>query len=78
MEAPLKIIINKLKEAHFITKGKSQPKFIWLGQNHDQIIHLYNSIVRGFLNYYSFAHNYNKLVSTLIHILKGSCGKIIS
>jgi retron-type reverse transcriptase len=28
MEAPLKIIINKLKEAHFITKGKSQPKFI--------------------------------------------------
>jgi len=27
----------------------------------DQIIALYNSVVRGYLNYYSFVYNYAKI-----------------
>lgn len=46
--------------------------------NHDQIIHLYNGVYRGYTNFYSFAHNYNQLISTLTHILKSSCAKLLA
>ena len=46
--------------------------------NHDQILYLYNSVFRGYANYYSFTHNYNKLISTLTHVLKGSCAKLLA
>lgn len=31
-----------------------------------------------FTNYYSFVHNYSKLTSTLTHILKSSCAKLLA
>ena len=46
--------------------------------NHDQIIALYNSVFRGFLNYYSFVHNYSRLVSCLNFFLKQSCAKLLA
>jgi len=46
--------------------------------SHDQILYLYNGVYRGYANYYSFAHNYNNLISTLTHILKGSCAKLLA
>jgi len=35
-------------------------------------------VFRGYINYYSFVHNYNYLVSLLSHILKGSCAKLLA
>lgn len=46
--------------------------------NHDQIIHLYNSVARGISQYYSFAANYGRLTSYLILILKRSCAKLLA
>jgi group II intron reverse transcriptase/maturase len=78
MTAPIAIIKKKLKDTGFIVKNEPAPRFLWLHNNHDQIIHLYNSVMRGFLNYYSFAHNYSRLVSLLNHILKQSAAKLLA
>lgn len=45
---------------------------------HDQIIMLYNSVMRGYLNYYNFVHNYGRLVSFVEYILKQSCAKLLA
>jgi hypothetical protein len=39
---------------------------------------MYNSVLRGFLNYYSFVHNYGPLVSRLQFELKASCAKLLA
>jgi len=78
LEAPLIRIMKKLHEADFMKAGKSNPKFIWLSLEHRQIIHLYNSVLRGYLNYYKFTHNYGKLTSSLVYILKSSCAKLLA
>ena len=77
-EAPLDRIKKKFTNASFMKKGKSSPKFLWLQHEHDQIILLYNSVLRGFLNYYSFVHNYARLVSYVEYILKQSCAKLLA
>jgi len=77
-EAPLDRIKNKLALASFMDKGNSAPKFLWLHHDHDQIIHLYNSVLRGYLNYYSFVHNYGRLASYAEYILKQSCAKLLA
>ena len=78
LEAPLDRIKKKITNASFMKQGKSSPKFLWLQHEHDQIILLYNSVLRGFLNYYSFVHNYARLVSYVEYILKQSCAKLLA
>lgn len=80
MLAPLDKIFNKLIAASFMSaKHKSGiPKFIWYHNDKDNILALYNSVLRGYLNYYSFAHNYPKVASSLEFILKTSCAKLLA
>ena len=77
-EAPLDRIRKKLVQSSFMSEGKSVPKFLWLHLEHDQIILLYNAVMRGFLNYYSFVHNFPRLVSYIEYILKQSCAKLLA
>jgi len=77
-EAPLDRIKKKLSEASFLKNGKSHPKFLWLHNDHNQIIYLYNSVLRGYLNFYSFVHNYGRLTSYLTFRLKQSCAKLLA
>ena len=49
-----------------------------MGLEHRQIIDRYNAVLRGYLNYYSFAHNYGKLAATLEYTLKQSCAKLLA
>jgi Type II intron maturase len=46
-EAPIDRIIKKLTSASFIKNGRSSPKFLWMANSKDQIITLYNSVLRG-------------------------------
>ena len=71
-------IIKKLKKTNFIKDGKAHPRFLWLHLNHDQIIHQYNTVVRGFSNYYFFMANYGKLAGQLILYLKRSYCKLLA
>ena len=45
---------------------------------HRQILHLYNAVLRGYLNYYNFAHNYGRVASKVEFILKASCAKLLA
>jgi len=39
---------------------------------------MYNSVLRGYLNYYSFTHNYNRVASSLTHLLRESCARLLA
>jgi group II intron reverse transcriptase/maturase len=78
MEAPIARIINKLHTANFMKNNESCPKLIWMPLEHRQIIHMYNSVFRGYLNYYKFAHNYPRVASRIGYILKQSCAKLLA
>lgn len=66
LEAPLDRINKKLKEAGFLSKQQEKiplPRFLWLHNNKDVILTLYNSVYRGLINYYSFVMNFGKISS---------------
>jgi hypothetical protein len=71
-------IKRHLTDAGFIKSDLSSPKFVWMALEHRQILHLYNSVLRGYLNYYNFTHNYGRVASWTEFILKGSCAKLLS
>lgn len=76
--APLDDIKEGLTLNKFLAEGKTSPKFVWMGYSHKQILLLYNNVQRGYLNYYSFVHNYSRLSTYLYWTLKGSCGKLLA
>lgn len=78
LEAPIQRILKKLQDADFMKNNISCPKFVWMTLEHRQIIHLYNSVFRGYLNYYKFAHNYPRVVSVVGYHLKQSCAKLLA
>jgi hypothetical protein len=39
---------------------------------------MYNAVLRGYLNYYNFAHNYGRVASRTEFILKASCAKLLA
>ena len=78
LEVPLDRINKKLNDVGFLKDRTPIPRFLWLHNSKDQIISLYNSVYRGYLNYYSFAMNKNQLSSYLHFILKTSCAKLLA
>jgi hypothetical protein len=76
----MKRIHEKLISAGFMSAEYKSgiPKFLWYANDKDTIIKLYNSVMRGYLNYYSFTNNYSKLASSIEFILKNSCAKLLA
>jgi hypothetical protein len=76
IEIPMEKILNKLVTAGFFKKikGKYQPTKVGRLINMDMpdILRYYNSIILGYLNYYTFADNRSSL-GMIIHGLKHSC-----
>ena len=59
-------------------KGKSSAKYVWMSLEHREILYLYNAVIRGFMQYYSFVINFDLMISFLIQILKSSCAKLLA
>jgi group II intron reverse transcriptase/maturase len=78
LTAPLDRIRMKLTQVGFIKGGKPHPRFLWLPLSHKQILHLYNSVFRGYLNYYSFVHNYGQMVGAVNITLIRSLAKLLA
>lgn len=78
IEAPLDDIRRKLYALGILKNGRPYPRNVWRGYTHRQILILYSSIFRGYLNYYSFAHNYSRMATFLYWTLKGSCGMLLA
>ena len=78
MEAPIQKVVHKLIKANFIRNKRSWPKFIWLQNSLPEIIHLYNSVLRGYMNYYSFIDNRGSFATYIYYLLRGSCAKLFA
>jgi group II intron reverse transcriptase/maturase len=63
LKAPMKEIMSRLAEKGFCRKGYWFPtaKRDWLVYDEWEIVERYNAVLRGVLNYYSFAYNRSKL-----------------
>ena len=71
-------IRDKLQTVSILKEGEPNHKFLWMPLRHEQIIHLYNSVLRGFLNYYSFVGNYSRLVGWLRWVIYVSAAKTLA
>jgi len=71
-------IRSKLADISMLAGNTPMPKFLWLSLNHDQIIYLYNSVMRGFFNYYSFVDNYSQFVSWFKWVIYTSAAKLLA
>lgn len=78
LEAPILRINRKLSETGILKGNIPLPKFLWLPNDKDTIITLYNSIYRGFINYYRFTMNFGKVSSWIYYVLKTSCAKLLA
>jgi group II intron reverse transcriptase/maturase len=74
----LRDLKKKLTASSFMKNGKSAPKFLWYPLNPVQIILLYNSVLRGIINYYGFVHNYSGFSGFIYMTLKQSCAKLLA
>ena len=77
-QAPIQNIVARFHKQGFMKDQKPIPKFIWMSNQHRTIIGLYNSMLRGYLNYYSFVNNYGPFVSRIMLVLKSSCCKLLA
>jgi hypothetical protein len=78
MEAPIHKLIKKLQSKGFCTvEGKPTTRTAWIYLDEDQIVMLYNGIMRGIQNYYRFADNFKQL-SRIQYILKFSLVKTLA
>ncbi len=72
LTALMKLISKKLALAGFHRYHKGLTKTTWLELELSQIIYLANSIIRGYLNYYSFVYNRNRLTGYVYYIIRDS------
>lgn len=81
LKAPIKKLFEKATINGFFKKkhGKFNPTNVgWLiNLDHADIIKFFNSVIRGNLNYYSFANN-RKSLGSFIHGLKWSCARTLA
>lgn len=81
LKAPIKDLFLKTTVDGFFKKkaGKFVPtKVGWLiNLDHADILKHYNSVIRGILNFYSFANN-KKSLGSLVHGLKFSCARTLA
>ena len=77
-------IIADLAQEGFLKDYKPGSKLItnaitkWIFLEHKAIIIRYNSIINGYLNYYSFVDNYHRFHTIINYILKHSCAKTLA
>jgi hypothetical protein len=81
LKAPIKLLFEKATLNGFFKKRNNEFVPTYIGRcinlDHEDILRYYNSVIRGILNYYSFANNHKSLGS-LIHGLKFSCARTLA
>lgn len=63
LECPINKIVAKLIDQGYAHAADGKPKAVtkWIHMKPEEIILRYNAVIRGYLNYYSFANNRNML-----------------
>lgn len=73
LECPINRIVKRLENQGYIHAADGHPKAItkWIYMKPEEIILRYNAVIRGYLNYYSFANNRN-MIQRIVWILRFS------
>jgi group II intron reverse transcriptase/maturase len=81
LKAPIESIFEKATQNGFfkVRQGQFIPTKVGrcINLDHQDILRYYNSVIRGVLNYYSFANN-RKSLGSFIHGLKLSCARTLA
>lgn len=78
MLAPVSQLVQRLYSKGFCdADGTPKSRPAWGQMDDDQIIQMYNSVLQGLLNYYSFVDNYSKL-NRVQYILQMSAAKTLA
>ncbi len=78
LKAPIRKLVAKLHTKGFCGKdGYPDSRRNWTPLDVDQIVRLYNSILRGLLNYYRFADNFARM-GRIQYILRFSLAKTLA
>lgn len=76
--APVQKLVTKLHSKDFCdAEGTPMSKRAWIPLDDQQIIEQYNGVLRGLLNFYSFADNYSRL-NRIQYILQFSAAKTLA
>lgn len=81
---PFHEILSDLAKEGFLKEYRPGGKLItnaitkWIFLEHREIIIKYNSIINGYLNYYSFVDNYHRFHTIINFILRHSCAKTLA
>jgi len=78
LTAPMVKIRRKLSLSGFVKNNKGVSRTSWTPLTLRQIIHNYNSILRGYSNYYSFIINRGQVMSWLFYVLRDSAARTIA
>lgn len=78
LTAPINKIKKKLSLSGFVKNNRGMSRTSWTPLTLRQIIHNYNSILRGYSNYYSFIINRGKVMSWLFYVLRDSAARTIA
>jgi hypothetical protein len=81
LNAPIKLVFEKAVLSGFfkVCHGRFIPTSVGrcINLDHSDILRYYNSVIRGVLNYYSFANN-RKSLGSFVHGLKHSCARTLA
>jgi group II intron reverse transcriptase/maturase len=81
LKAPIKAIFEKACSNGFFKKQNDKfiPTYVGrcINLDHQDILRYYNYVIRGVLNYYSFANN-RKSLGSFVHGLKLSCARTLA
>lgn len=80
LNVPMKHLISKLAKAGYCSPlgDKALLRMALYVASKDEMVKIYNSVLRGFLNYYSPCDNYQKVACFLFYILRSSLAKILA
>lgn len=78
LSAPIQKIKLKLSNTGFVKNNRGVSRTSWTPLTLRQIIYNYNSILRGYDNYYSFIHNRGATMSWLYYVMRDSAARTIA
>lgn len=78
LTVPMDRIYKKLQSVSLMINHRGVTRISWLPITLREMIHSGNSIMRGYLNYYSFAHNMGKFAPYIYYIIRDTLARTIA
>nr|YP_004927430.1 COB-ai2 protein [Yarrowia galli]CCC29072.1 COB-ai2 protein [Yarrowia galli] len=78
LSAPMDRMYKKLIATGFMKNYRGVSRMTWLPLSMRQMMHMGNSMISGYLNYYSFAHNRGNLASVIHYMIRDTMARTLA